>query len=69
MDKVVELKSGNCRIKPGAISKLGESIKLKFGRGKNFYYKYITETKVIVYKKSIQIMLNAKELEKYFYIY
>lgn len=69
MDKVVELKSGNCRIKPGAINKLGEGIKLRFGRGKNFYYKYITETKVIVHKKNIQILLNAKELEKYFYIY
>lgn len=69
MYKVVELKSGKCRIKPGAINKLGKNIKIRFGRGKNFDYKYITENKAIVYKKGIQFTLNRKELDKYFYIY
>lgn len=63
------LKQGKCRIKPGAINKLGKKIKLKFGRGKNFDYTYITETKVIVYKKGTQVILNGEELEKYFYVY
>ena len=38
MDNTAVLKRGKCRIKPGAINKLGKNIKSKFGRGKNFDY-------------------------------
>ena len=69
MDNTAVLKRGKCRIKPGAINKLVKNIKSKFGRGKNFDYTYITETKVIVYKKGIQVILNGEELEKHFYVY
>lgn len=69
MDEAAALKNGRCRIKPGSINKLVKGINLKCGRGKNFDYKYISESKVIVYKKGINFMLNTKELEKYFYIY
>lgn len=41
MDNAEVLKQGKCKIKPGAINKLGKNIKLKFGRGKNFDYTYI----------------------------
>ncbi|CEN81384.1 Uncharacterised protein [[Clostridium] sordellii] len=59
-------KKGNCKIKTGASKKLGGII--NFGRGKNYEYKFLSKSRVLVYKKGIEFIVNDKEFSEFFEI-
>lgn len=57
------MKSGRCRIKTKYIH-----IYLNLGRGKRFNFKFITNYKVLVYKKGIDLYMSDKEFYRCFEI-
>ncbi|MEG2983825.1 MAG: hypothetical protein RR835_03930 [Peptostreptococcaceae bacterium] len=58
------MKFGNCRIKSGASKNLNKI--LGFGRGKQYEYKFLSENKVLVYKKGTVFLVSDEDLVKYF---
>ena len=53
----------SCKLK----SKVG-CHRIKFGRGKKFEFKFISEDKVLVYKKGVELVLTKDEFYKNFEI-
>ena len=39
---------------------------LNFGRGKKFEYQYITNNRIRILKKGIQLIMDEKDFSKYF---
>lgn len=57
-------KKGNCKIKPGASKKLKGRV--NFGRGKKYEYKFLSEHRVLIYKKGLEFIISDREFINYF---
>lgn len=57
------MKTGKCKIRKNVSKKINQ---LNFGRGKKFEYQYITNSRIRISKKGIQLIMDEKDFSKYF---
>lgn len=60
------MRVGKCKVKPNSAHKIKKAF--ESGRGKKFNFKFITDDKVIVFKKGVECFITATELNDYFEI-
>ena len=52
------METGKCKIRKNVSKKINQ---LNFGRGKKFEYQYITNNRIRIFKKGIQLIMDEKD--------